>query len=42
MYSLLVENNKHKKAKHVNKNVVATIGYNKYKDNLLNNKCIRH
>ena len=31
-----------KKAKGVNRNVVATISYNKYKDVLLNNKCLRH
>ena len=32
----------HKKAKGVNKNVVATISHNIYKDVLLNNKCLRH
>ena len=32
----------HKKAKGVNKNVVATLGHNEYKDVLLNNKCLRH
>ena len=42
MYSFLVDKNEHKKAKGVNKNVVATIGYNEYKEVLLNNKCIRH
>ena len=26
----------------MNKNVVATISHNEYKDVLLNNKCIRH
>ena len=26
----------------MNKNVIATISYNEYKDVLLNNKCIRH
>ena len=31
-----------KKAKGVNKNVAATISHDKYKDFLLNNKCIRH
>ena len=35
MYSFLVDNSEHKK-------VVATISLNKYKDVLLNNKCIRH
>ena len=42
MYSFLVNNYEHKKAKCVNKNVVVTIGHNAYKDVLLNNKCIRH
>ena len=42
MYSLLVVNNKHKKAKGVNKNVVATISHNAYKDTLLNNTYIRN
>ena len=43
MYSILVDNNsKHKKAKGMNRNVIATISHNEYKDVLLNNKCIRH
>ena len=43
MYSLLAENSESKKAKGVNKNVVATtISDNKYKDVLLNIKCLRH
>ena len=42
MHSFLVGNNEHKKAEGVNENVVVTIGYNEYKDVLLNNKCIRH
>ena len=42
MYSFLVQNSEQKKAKDVNKNVVATTGHNEYKDVLLNNKCIRH
>ena len=37
-----MNNRKHKKAKDVNKNVVATISNNEYKDVLLNRKCIRH
>ena len=41
MYSLLVEDNSHKKVKGVNRNVVATISHNEHKDVLLNNKCIR-
>ena len=31
-----------KKAKSVNKNVVATIGHNEYKNVLLKNRCLRH
>ena len=43
MYLFLVGDNKeHKKTKDVNKNVVATISHNEYKDHLLNNKRIRH
>ena len=38
MYSFLVENNEYRKAKDVNKNVVATISRSEYKDLLLNNK----
>ena len=42
MYSFLVDNSEHKKAKGVNKNVVATTSHNEYKDVLLNNKCKKH
>ena len=43
MYSYLVnDNSEHKKAKGVNRNVVATISHNEYKDLLLNKKCLRH
>ena len=43
MYSLLVDDNsEYKYAKRVNKNVVATIGHNEYKDVLLNKKSLRH
>ena len=42
MYSFLVDNSEHKKPKGVNKNIVATISCNKYRDVLLNNNCIRH
>ena len=43
MYSCLVDNNsEHKKEKGVNKNVVGTISHNKYKDVLLDKKCLRH
>ena len=39
MYSYLVDDySKHKKAKGVNKNFIATIGHNEYKDALLNKK----
>ena len=40
IYSFLVDNKDHKKAKGVNRNIVATIS-NEYKDVLLNNTCIR-
>ena len=45
MYSFLADYScEHKKANgnDVNKNVVATISHNEYKDFLLNNKCLRH
>ena len=43
MYSFFTDDSsEHKKAKDVNKNVVATISHNDYKDALLNNKCLRH
>ena len=43
MYSYLVDDNsKHKKAKGVNRNIVATIRHNEYKNVLLNKKCFRH
>ena len=42
IYSFLVDNSEHKKAKGVNRNVVATISHNEYKDVLFNNKCLRH
>ena len=41
MYSSLLGNGKHKKAG-VDKNVVATLSHNVYKDVLLNNKYLRH
>ena len=41
-YLFLVDNNEHKKQKCVNRNIVATISRNKYKDALLSNKCITH
>ena len=43
MYSYLVNHNsEHKKAKGVNRNIVATINHNEHKDVLLNKKCLRH
>ena len=36
------DNSQPKKAKGVNKNVVATISHNKYKDFSLNKKCLRN
>ena len=43
MYLYLVDgNSEHKKAKDVNKNFVATISHNEYKDVLLKKKCLRH
>ena len=42
MYSFLVDNSKHKKSKDMDRNVVATLCHNNYKEGLLNNKCIRH
>ena len=43
MYSYLVnDNSEHKKAKVLNRNVVAAISHNEYKDVLLNKKCLRH
>ena len=43
MYSYLVDDNsEHEKLKDVNRNVVATISHDEYKDVLLNKKCLRH
>ena len=42
MYSFLVDNSEHTKANGMNRNVVATINHNEYKDVLLNNKWLRH
>ena len=41
MYSFLVEDSKHKKAKGVNKNIL-TISHNEFYNVLLNDKCTRH
>ena len=41
MYSFLVENSKHKKAKGVNRKLAATISHNEYRYVLLNNKFTR-
>ena len=42
MYSFLVDNDEHEKAKDVNGNIAATISHNYYKVVLLNNKCFRN
>ena len=42
MYSSSLGNGEHKKAEGVDKNVVATLSHNIYKDVLLNNKYLRH
>ena len=43
LYLYLVnDNSEQKKAKDVNRNVVATICHNKYKDDLLNKKYLKH
>ena len=42
MYSLLIDNSEHKKAKGEYRNIVAIISRNEYKDVLLNKKCLRH
>ena len=43
VYSFLVDDSKkNKKAKGVNKNVVATISHNEYKYVLFNKKCLKH
>ena len=43
MHSFLVDvSSEHKKAKCVNKTVVATISHGEDKDVLLNKKCLRH
>ena len=39
---LVDESSEHKKAKGMNKNVVAAMIHNEYKDNFLNNKCLIH
>ena len=42
IYSFLVANNEHKKAKGMNKNVVETIDHYEHKNVLLKNKYLRH
>ena len=43
MYSFLVDDSsKHKKAKNMYKNIIATISHNERKDVLLNQQCLRH
>ena len=36
------DSSKHKQAKGVNRNVVATVGHIEYQDVLLNHKCLKH
>ena len=42
MYSFLLDNIEHKKAKGMNKDVAARISHNEDKNVLLNKKCMRH
>ena len=43
VYSFLVDDSRqHKKAKDVNKNAAARVNLSKYKDILLNSKCLKH
>ena len=42
MYSFLLDNSEHRKAKGVNKKIIATISHNEYKDVLLSNIFISH
>ena len=43
MYSYLAnDKSEHKKAKGMNRNDVATISHNEYKDVLCNKRCLRH
>ena len=43
MYSFLADDSiEHKKAKCLNKNVIAKVSHNEYKYVLLNKKCLRH
>ena len=43
IYSFLIDDSsEHKKAKGMNKNVIAKTSHHKYKDALLNKKCLRH
>ena len=39
---LVGESSELKKAKSMNKNVVVAMRHNEYKNNFLNNKCLRH
>ena len=39
---LVDDNSDHRKTKGVNKNVVATISHNEYKDVLLDKNCLKH
>ena len=42
IYSFMVDDGEHKKAKSMKRNAIAIISHNEYKDVLLNNKCLRY
>ena len=42
LFCMADNNSKHKKEKGLNKNVVATVSHDEYKDVFLNKKCLRH
>ena len=42
MFYLVDDNSEPKKAKNMNRNIVATITHNVYKETLLSNRCTKH
>ena len=42
LFCMVDNNSKHKKEKGLNKNVVATVSHDEYKDVFSNKKCLRH
>ena len=42
MFYLVDDNSEPKKAKNMNRNIVATITHNVYKEALLSNRCMKH